>query len=326
MNPVLLSKERIAAESLRTGFSEVSVEKVTHLLNILNLINAHDTLQKKFALKGGTAFNLFIFNKPRLSVDIDLNFIVNCDRDRMLTDQKDSIEQLIKLLENDGYQVRKPRLSHALISMEIDYIGRINQSNHIKLDINFMYRVCLWDPILMNSFPLSSIQVVDFKILDIHELIAGKLSALVDRRKARDFFDCHLLAKLPSIDFQKLRTAFVVYIGMKKNWRELTFTINTFDQNDYINNLIPLIQFPSKIINECLVDFKEELLRDSKELLSKVYPFSSQEVEFLDLLNQQGIIQSSLITHDTEMQEKINEHTGLKWKTKNVRENLKEGV
>lgn len=322
---MLLSKERIALESLRTGFSEVSVEKVTHLLNILNLINAHDTLQKQFALKGGTAFNLFIFNKPRLSVDIDLNYIVNCDRDRMLLDQKDSIEQLKKLLENDGYQVRKPRLSHALVSMEIDYIGRINQSNHIKLDINFMYRVCLWDPIPMNSFPLSSIQVIDFKILDIHELIAGKLSALVDRQKARDFFDCHLLAKLPLIDFQKLRTAFVVYIGMKKNWRELTFTIHTFDQNDYINNLIPLIQFPSKIINESLVDFKEELLRDSKDLLSKVYPFTEQEVEFLDLLNQQGIIRPSLITSDTGMQEKINEQTGLKWKAKNVRENLKKG-
>lgn len=320
---MLLSKERIKAEAIRTGFSEASIEKVIHLLNILNLINRDETLRKMFALKGGTAFNLFIFDKPRLSVDIDLNYIVNCDRDKMLFDQKVSMDKLENLLENEGYQVRKPRITHALVSMEINYAGLINQSNHIKLDINFMFRVPLWIPVLMDSFPLSSIQVIDFPILDLHELIAGKLSALVDRQKARDFFDCHLLLKHQAIDFQKLRLAFIVYVAMKRNWRELSFNIKTFNQNEFMNNLLPLIQHSSEFYKSRMADFTETLISDSQELLSTVYPFTEEETEFLDSLNLQGIIQPSLLTSDFTMQEKIKEHPGLKWKAKNVRENQK---
>jgi len=37
------------------------------------------------ALKGGTALNLFLLDMPRLSVDIDLNYL-GADRDTMLAD------------------------------------------------------------------------------------------------------------------------------------------------------------------------------------------------------------------------------------------------
>lgn len=39
-----------------------------------------------FALKGGTAINLFIRNLPRLSVDIDLVFLPTHDRPEALTE------------------------------------------------------------------------------------------------------------------------------------------------------------------------------------------------------------------------------------------------
>lgn len=36
--------------------------------------------EKEFALKGGTAINLFIRDMPRLSVDIDLTYVPVADR------------------------------------------------------------------------------------------------------------------------------------------------------------------------------------------------------------------------------------------------------
>ena len=58
-----------AAES--TGFKAEMVEKVLHLLNLLTTLNSHPFLKGKWALKGGTALNLFVLDLPRLSVDID---------------------------------------------------------------------------------------------------------------------------------------------------------------------------------------------------------------------------------------------------------------
>ena len=46
------------------------IEKVLHLLNLLDQLNRHPMLKGKWVLKGGTALNLFVFDLPRLSVDI----------------------------------------------------------------------------------------------------------------------------------------------------------------------------------------------------------------------------------------------------------------
>ena len=55
------------------GFDERVVEKVLHLVHLLNRLNAHPWLRGKWVLNGGTALNLFVLRYPRLSVDIDLN-------------------------------------------------------------------------------------------------------------------------------------------------------------------------------------------------------------------------------------------------------------
>ena len=44
-----------------------------------------------FALKGGTAINLFVRNLPRLSVDIDLTYLPLADRDQSLAEIDEAI-------------------------------------------------------------------------------------------------------------------------------------------------------------------------------------------------------------------------------------------
>lgn len=51
-------------------------QQVSLLVRVLPFVAA----EKDFALKGGTAINLFVRDLPRLSVDIDLTFLPVTDR------------------------------------------------------------------------------------------------------------------------------------------------------------------------------------------------------------------------------------------------------
>jgi predicted nucleotidyltransferase component of viral defense system len=64
-------------------FDMLYIEKVLRLMGILEIFFYNDELADKYVLKGGTALNLFYFQMPRLSVDIDLNYL-GLERETML--------------------------------------------------------------------------------------------------------------------------------------------------------------------------------------------------------------------------------------------------
>ena len=76
-----ISKERLSAEAGSTGFRPEILEKVLHLLSLLEALRSHPFLKGTLALKGGTALNLFLLDLPRLSVDVDLNYVGAADRE-----------------------------------------------------------------------------------------------------------------------------------------------------------------------------------------------------------------------------------------------------
>jgi hypothetical protein len=65
--------------------------------------------------------------------------------------------------------------------------------------------------------------------------------------------------------------------------------------------------------------FAERLVTECQEILAHLLPFTENEKIFFDRLLNEGEIESSLITSDTEMQKKINLHPGLLWKAQNVK-------
>jgi predicted nucleotidyltransferase component of viral defense system len=74
-------KNYISQRATKFGFIRDTLEKVYRLADILEYINTDPILKGKLALKGGTAINLTIFNLPRLSVDIDLDYLGNDSRE-----------------------------------------------------------------------------------------------------------------------------------------------------------------------------------------------------------------------------------------------------
>ena len=76
-------------------FTRDTFEKVLRLKTILDWMNAHEFLRAHLLLKGGTAINLTVFDLPRLSVDIDMDFVPNLPREDMLQ-TRETISGIIK--------------------------------------------------------------------------------------------------------------------------------------------------------------------------------------------------------------------------------------
>ena len=71
------NKAQLGRMAQENGFVRDTLEKVLRLTEILKFIDRDDFLKRHLALKGGTAINMTIFDLPRLSVDIDLDYIPN---------------------------------------------------------------------------------------------------------------------------------------------------------------------------------------------------------------------------------------------------------
>ena len=84
MNP---SIEKLEAEAGTTGFRVDMLEKVVRLLRVLEGMRDHPFLKCKLAITGGTALSHFIFDVPRLSVDIDLNYVGSAARVDMMAER-----------------------------------------------------------------------------------------------------------------------------------------------------------------------------------------------------------------------------------------------
>jgi hypothetical protein len=69
-----------------------------------------------------------------------------------------------------------------------------------------MLRAPRWPPKVAECFAVGSYKVSPVPVLDLHELAAGKLAALLARSAERDIFDAHRLLGAPDLDRAKLRS------------------------------------------------------------------------------------------------------------------------
>jgi predicted nucleotidyltransferase component of viral defense system len=316
-----ISRTRLIAEASQTGFRPEILEKVIQLTFLLRALRAHPFLKDRIVLKGGTALNLFVFNLPRLSVDIDLNYIGAADRETMLA-ERPQLEQVINAVcDREGFSVRRMPDEHAGGKWHLRYESDLTTGGNLQLDLNFMFRVPLWPVTILNSTAVGSYEPVMFPILDLHELAAGKLAALMARHASRDLFDAHQLLTGHQFDQDRLRLSFVVYGALnRKDWRTVSIDDIGFETRELREQLLPLLQ--SSFLNN-FGDADQWALRLAEECceaLKMVLPFTDKEKTFLDRLLDIGEIDSSLLTEDEEIQRRIASHPGLLWKAQNVQQ------
>lgn len=317
---MIFSPSEILPIAESTGFRADIVEKVLHLLNLLNTLHSHPFLKGKFALKGGSALNLFVFNIPRLSVDIDLNYIGAVEREEMLEDRPKVEQALGAVFSREGFTVKRIPIEHAGGKWRLNYQSFTGQSGNLEVDLNFMFRQPLWEVQPVDSRALGDFRARNIPVLDIHELAAGKIAALFARHQARDLFDAHQLLCNTKLDQKRLRTAFVVYGALnRKDWRTISLAEVVPDPEELKPKLIPVLYGNSAPGGEDVSIFAQRLVNECREKLSLVYPLSAQETEFLNHILAKGEIEPSLITADADLQDRIMRHPMLLWKAVNVR-------
>lgn len=315
-----ISRERLEAEAETTGFHAEILEKVFQLLNLLERVQEHPFLKGRVALKGGTALNLFLLKLPRLSVDIDMNYIGAIERDAMLGERPQFETALEAVCGREGMTVLRQPSGHAGGKWQLQYTSSITGSANLEVDLNYMYRVPLWPTTTSDSQPLGSFRARGIPILDIHEIAAGKLAALLSRRAVRDLFDTHQLLASTDLDPQKLRLAFVLYGAMnRKDWRTVTADDVTTTHREMESQLLPLLRGGLKPDRRTLSEWTDDLVARCHRALGQVLPLTANEMEFLDRLLDCGQIVPSLLTNDQHMAQRINRHPLLRWKALNVR-------
>ena len=321
-----VSKDFLLAEAESTGFRPEILEKVLHLINVLNGLTAHPFLKGRLALKGGTALNLFVFDLPRLSVDIDLNYIGSPDREVMLSERPKLEKALKDVCGREGLSLRRMNDDHAAMTFFFRYESALGQGGDLKVDLNFMFRIPLWFPITMDSHPIGPYRATGFPVLDIHELAGGKLAALMVRQAGRDLFDVHQLLTGAELDVKLLRFAFVVYGATnRKDWRTVRVSDVSFTEDGLRKDLLPLLRSGELTDSDSTMGWGERLVEETRKSLSSLLPFSEAEKEFLDRLLDQGEVNHSLLTEDEYLSERIAQHPGLGWKAVNVRQFKRSG-
>lgn len=318
---MLISSESLEFESETTGFRPEILEKVIYLIHLLNRFSTDHYLKGRFVLKGGTALNLFCFDYPRLSVDIDINYIGSPHREVML-EEKSEIESAIENIFLDEKLIlqRKPT-EHAGGKWAIRYPSAIHGQGIIEVDLNFLDRVPLWPITHLSSFKLSQFQASDIPVQDIHELAAGKLRALFSRHSSRDLFDTHQLLMSQQIDVEKLRLGFIVYgAASRVDWRNIKIDNIQFDWREFQNMLIPLLRKTDLLKREGPKIWAEKILRECKMTLSQFLPLRENELDFYNQLLDEGKIEAGLLTDDPILQKNILENPAILWKAINVQQ------
>lgn len=321
----MLSRGQLQRAAADSGFQVESYEKVHMLVGLLEAVRAHPFLGQRMALKGGTALNLFVLDLPRLSVDIDVNYIGASDRATMLAERPRVEQALEQVFGRMSLAVKRAPTEHAGGKWRLSYTTALGRPGSLELDVNFMLRTPLWPVAPRDSHAIGGQTAARVLILDEHELAAGKLVALVARSASRDLFDARELLRRTGLDRAKLRLGFVVYGGAnREDWRSVTVERVTTTAAEVDSQLVPMLRDDVRPKKGEVEAWTEALIRETRELMSAVLPLVDHEREFLERLNGAGDIVPELLTNDPVMQAIIHDHPGLNWKALNVKKRLGE--
>ncbi|MBU1093916.1 MAG: nucleotidyl transferase AbiEii/AbiGii toxin family protein [Firmicutes bacterium] len=170
-------------------FNRDTLEKVFRLSELLKLFNENEELKGKYVLKGGTAINLCLFDFPRLSVDIDMNFNSNSSKEEMLEMRELHRKLISAFVALDGYTIDpKSRFTFTLDSYLLKYTNAAGSRDNIKIELNYSNRIQILEPV---NYKLSSQIINNESILALNkvELYGSKIAALIGRTTSRDIFD-----------------------------------------------------------------------------------------------------------------------------------------
>lgn len=278
-------------------------DQVDLLLRVLPFI----AREKDFALKGGTAINLFIRDMPRYSVDIDLTFLPILSRDETFSQISSAISRIKKSIEG-GLSKSKVVAKQTAGTLGPTTFTVDQNGIQIKVEVNFVLRGAVYQPKSFDLCKKTQDQFNSFlkiNCLSVPDIYGGKICAALDRQHPRDLFDVMILLNDEGIT-EEIRKAFVVYLASHSRPMNELLSPNLKDisevyERDFVGMTIEPIDLKSLIeTRERLVSLIKSELTDSERSFLISIKEGHPKWELLDL-------------------EGIERLPGIQWKLNNIK-------
>jgi len=292
-----------------TDFPVGPLETVFRLLDFLASVDP--AVMARFALRGGTALNLAHLDMPRLSVDVDLDYVGASDAKTAATERPGILASLRTAAHVAGYGVVEERLSYALAHLRLGYRDAQGRPASIKVDVNFLDRVPILPPVRAElRHPFSDdLAPLMLQTLDLPELAATKTVALARRQAPRDLFDIALLVQRDAAPWSLVRTLVVVRGAAYPPPSPAEYQAAAVDRVStaaWRSEVVSLARRPLPVQIE-------EARAIGRGHLEQVASLEDSHLRFLRLLDQ-GHLRPELLELDEGSRERVRRNPGLLWR------------
>ena len=312
-------KTVLTEQARRLGFITAPFEKMTRLTEILRFLNDTDEIRESLALKGGTAINLTVFNLPRLSVDIDLDFTENLTKEETRI-RRDKINELLeRYMTAEGYaKYGKSKNTHILDSYVYSYTNIAENSDNIKVEINYSLRAHVL-PATAITARISEVFIpFTVRTLAPVEIFASKIVALSDRAAARDLYDLNNMVYFglfdePDITLLRKCAAFYMAVAGEVTAERISFErVEDITPYKVRTDLNPMIRNAERFDLQAARDRVYGFLNECMALTEKETAFLKQFAK--------GCYEPQLLFENEDIVKRIESHPMALWRLQHIRE------
>jgi len=242
--------------------NQLYLDSARLLTRVAPLVLVDDT----FALKGGTAINLFVRDMPRLSVDLDLVFRDHSlPREQALERINEAIRQCAARLQRLGFQTHAPAAAESGETKLLVRRGGIE----VKIKVNFVMRGVV-RPVRTVSLTPNARETLqadlEIPVVSLEDAYGGKLVAAMDRQHPRYLFDVMQLFAHEGIT-AGIRRTFVVYLAShNRPVHEVLFPSLRDIRQEFENNFSGMTAEAVKL--DALLAARERMVRELQQGLN----------------------------------------------------------
>jgi hypothetical protein len=302
----------------KTGFQSDNLEKLLRLIDILKDINTNSFLKTRLVLKGGTAINILFFDMPRLSIDIDMNYIGNIDKNVMLV-ERGQIEKLLKAIFNRYKYDIIIRNEYAQTTYELSYMNILGLKTHIKFEINYLLRVPIYHCTEFQNKVIFNKELDPITSLAFEEIYGSKIIALLIRKTPRDLYDVYKIKEKNDEERITLIRKATIFYGciQRQDFRELKIDdVDQININHINNELLPMLREDERSrINV------SEMKTETKQFIREIFNFSKSEKQFISYFYK-GEYRPEYLMENLTHFNKIEYHPAVAWRITKIQEEM----
>lgn len=272
-------------------------KQVGLLLDVVEIALA----DKRVALKGGTAINLFLRDFPRYSVDIDLCYLPIEDRALTFKHLHDILLTIKARVEKDlKYKVSA---SNTLDGNKEAKLVVSSTDAEIKIEPNFTLRGGLFQPEVRSLSPRAVKELkreLSVQCLSMGDTYGGKICAALDRQHPRDLYDVKYLFENEGIT-EEVKDSFIYYLISHNRPIDELLNPNFKDITE---------AFAKEFVEMAMIEVSIQDLLQSREKLVKEIRSALTDKDKKFLL---GFVENKpdwTLAHDA----KIKDYPSVKWK------------